>query len=282
MKYPKILLLLFCALSIAGCAQIDKKIETIKPTAKLVDTRLANINFNQADLVFDLAVTNKNPFSIHLVDLDYDFKIAGYSLLNGVTGQGLKLKKSSTSRISLPVTLKFDDLRKIPGELWRKDVVDYRLDSKINIKLPVIGNYAVPFSKIGELPVPRLPSIRLQDITVKSLGLTTAEIVALVEVTNPNTFNIELNEFNYRLKINQSQWGEGASVNPTTIPSKNIGAIELPLTLDLLGLGKSAFQLLSSGDPLNYQLTGDVKLDTGLEHLRRYKMPLNISGRAAF
>ena len=287
MKSPNIknlgiLVLLFSALSIAGCAQIDRHIKTIKPTAKLTGTRLANINFDQADLVFDIAVKNKNPFSIPLSGLDYNLKIGGNSLITGVTGQGVKIKKSTTSNVALPITLKFDDLRKIPGELWKQDQLAYQLDTSINIKLPVIGNYAIPFSKKGELPIPKVPRIQLKDLQVKDLSLTAAEIVAEIEVHNPNAFDLGLSNFNYRLDINQQTWGEGVSNKSTSIPKKGKGTISIPLKLDLLRVGRATFQLLSSDEKIDYQLLGGITLDTGLEFLRQHKMPLNIKGTTSF
>ena len=153
----KTFLSILCLIFISGCAEFDRHMDTAKPTAKLLGTRLTKIDFEQVNLVLDLAVTNKNPFSIPLAGLDYDFKIGGNSLVSGVTSQGLKMKRSSTSKIALPVTLKFDDLRKIPGELWKKDQFSYQLDTSINMKLPIIGLYSIPFSKKGTLPVPKLP-----------------------------------------------------------------------------------------------------------------------------
>ena len=139
----------FFVLLLSACASLDKQLETIKPTASLVGARLADINFDQVDLIFDVAVKNKNPFSFKLAGLDYDLMVAGQSLVSGITGQGIKIKKSSTSNIALPVTLKFDDLKKLPGKLWESDNFIYQLDSSINVNLPVIGNYSFPFTKRG-------------------------------------------------------------------------------------------------------------------------------------
>ena len=47
-------LFLTLLLLIAGCANLDQQLETIKPTAKLLGTRLTNINFEQADLMIEL------------------------------------------------------------------------------------------------------------------------------------------------------------------------------------------------------------------------------------
>ena len=233
-------------------------------------------------MIFDIAVKNKNPFSIPLSSVDYELKVGGNSLISGVTGQGVKIKKSTTSNIALPVSLKFDDLRKIPGKLWKQDQVSYELDTSINIKLPVIGNYAIPFSKKGELPVPKMPNIQVKDLQVKSLSFTEAEIVADIEIDNPNAFDLGLSDFNYRLDINQKTWGEGSSSKSTSIPKKGKGIISIPLKLDLLSVGKAAFDLLSGGNKIDYQLLGGITLDTGLEFLRKHKMPLNMKGTTSF
>ncbi len=281
-KLNNIFLPLCIIFLITGCAQIDRHIKTIKPTAKLVGTRLANINFDQADLLFDIAVKNKNPFSIPLSGVDYNLKVGGNSLISGITGQGIKIKSSTTSNIALPISLKFDDLRKIPGKLWKQDQVSYELDGSINIKLPVIGNYAIPFSRKGELPVPKMPSIQLKDLQVKDISLTSAKIVADIEIDNPNAFELGLSDFNYRLDINQKTWGEGISNKATSIPKKGKGVISIPLKLDLLSIGKAAFELLSGNSKIDYQLLGGITLDTGIEFLRQHKMPLNIKGTTSF
>ena len=283
LNIKKHFLLLLCSFNlVVGCVQFDRHIETIKPTAKLAGTRLANINFDQADLIFDIAVKNKNPFSIPLSGIDYDLKIGGNSFISGVTGQGVKIKRSTTSNIALPVSLKFDDLTKIPGKLWHQDQVAYELDTSINIKLPVIGNYAIPFKQTGEIPVPKIPNIQLKDLQVKNFSLTEAELIAKVEIDNPNAFDLGLSDFNYRLNINQKTWGEGTSSEATSIPKKGKGIISIPLKLDLLSIGKVAFQLLSSSKKIDYQLLGGVTLDTGIEYLRQHKLPLDIKGTTSF
>lgn len=282
MKYPikKILLLLF-VFSLSACAELAKHAETIKPTAKLTDTRLANINFEQADLVFDLAVENQNPVAINLAGLKYDLKIENQSLVSGVTAQGLEIKPASTSTVQLPVTLKFDDLRKLPGELWQKDKFAYQLDTRFIVDLPLIGDYAIPVSKHGELPVPRLPEIKLKGVTVKNLSFKEAEIVAQVVIDNPNAFDLAFSDFDYQLNINQQTWGQGKIRESNNVPKKGKAAIDIPVKLNMMSMGQTVDQLLSNKQALEYQLTGGMTLDTGIELLRNYRMPLDIKGKAS-
>lgn len=281
MKLPitNISVLLF-VFFLAGCAELAKHTETIKPTAKLTDTRLANINFEQADLVFELAVENQNPIAIKLAGLDYDLKIENQSLMSGVTAQGLEIQPVSTSKVQLPVTLKFEDLRKLPGELWQKDRFNYQLDTKIVVDLPVIGNYAIPVSRQGELPVPKIPEISIQDIQIKNLSFMAAELVALVEIVNPNAFDLGFSDFNYQLNVNQQSWGQGSINKSNTVPEKGKATIEIPVKLNMTSMGQTVYQMLSGKQPLEYQLQGGLTLDTGIELLRNYKMPIDIQGKA--
>lgn len=274
-------LVLFFIFFLSSCAELAKHAETIKPTARLTGTHLANINFEQADLVFDLAVENQNPVAINLAGLNYDLKIENQSLISGVTAQGLEIKPVSTSTVQLPVTLKFDDLRKLPDELWQKDRFVYQLDTKIVVDLPIIGNYAIPLSRSGELPVPKMPVVKVKGVKIKNLSLAAAEVVAQVEIDNPNAFDLAFSDFDYQLDINQQNWGQGSISQRSSIPQKAKGTIEIPVKLNIMSMGQTAYQLLSSKQPLEYQLKGAMTLDTGIELLRNYRMPLDIKGKAS-
>lgn len=273
--------LLFLILVITGCAELAKHAETIKPTAKLAGAHITNINFDQLDLVFDLEVDNKNPVALDLAGLDYDFKVEGQSLVSGVTAKAIKLKANATSPVQLPVTLKFDDLKKLPGEIWNKDKLAYDLSTTFNVVLPIIGNYAIPVNKQGQLPVPKVPDIKIKDVKIKKLNFTSADVVAQVEVNNPNDFSVALKSFNYNLNINQKNWGQGKITHSSEIPSKGKGIIDIPLKLDLFSIGSAAMALLQNKSPVEYQLTGNATIDTGLELLKGYDLPLDIKGTTA-
>ena len=282
MKNPvRHLLWLLAVCLLTACAELSRHAETIKPTARLIDTRLTNISFEQADLVFDLAVQNQNPFAINLAGLEYDLKIENRSLISGITAQGLKIGPAATSNVQLPVTLKFADLKKLPGEIWQQDKFSYQLDSRLIVDLPVIGNYAIPVAKQGELPVPRLPRVSLNDVTVRNLNISSAELVARVEIENPNAFDLVLTDFDYRLKINRQEWGQGSIQDNIRVPEKGRSTIDIPVKLDMLSMGRTVYQALADRQVLEYQLNGEATLDTGLELLRNFRMPLDVEGKAS-
>jgi len=133
-SYTTRLILLFFTLSLFSCAELVKHADTVKPTAKITGTRLSNITFEQVDLIFDLAVENKNPVALKLAGLEYDLKIENQSLISGTTAKAVKIKANSTSPVQLPITLKFEDLKNLPGELWNKDKIAYQLQNFLYLK----------------------------------------------------------------------------------------------------------------------------------------------------
>jgi LEA14-like dessication related protein len=126
-----------------------------------------------------------------------------------------------------------------------------------------------------------MPNIKLKDIKLKSLSFTNAEVIAQVEVINPNNFNLDINNLNYQLNINQEKWGQGNITQAGMIPRKGKGTINIPLQLDLMSMGSTMFSMLHSKATLEYQLTGNATVDTGIELLRNLSLPLDISGKAA-
>lgn len=269
---------LMLALFISGCAELTKHAETIKPTAKLTGMSLKNIDFEKAELLFDIDVENKNPITLNLAGLEYDLIIAGQSLISGITAKGVKLNANSTSPVQVPVTLKFDDLKKLPGEIWGKDNFDYKLDTVVNVALPYIGNYAVPVTKTGQLPVPKLPSISIKGMKVQKLSFTTADVIAQVEIDNPNAFELALSNLNYQLNINQQEWGQGKVVQTKNIPRKGKGVIDIPISLNLLSVGQTSYKMLLHKADMDYQLKGNVDVDTGIEMMKAITVPLDVQG----
>lgn len=258
--------------------QLDKQVEAIKPTAKVTGMRLAGISFDKADLVFDVAVENKNPVALKLASLQYDLKLQDQTLVSGSSDRAMELKARGTSHVELPVSLKFADLKKLPGEIWKRDRVQYRLDTRFGIDVPVLGKVEVPARSSGELPVPKLPSFSLKGLSLKKLGFSEAKIVAEVEVDNPNAFDLGMKSLDYRLKVNAQPWGKGQVEQGATVPAKGKGVVAIPVTLDLQSLGRSIYPLLTGKGRLAYELDGNMVLDAGLDMLKDVKLPLKLSG----
>ncbi len=263
----------------AGCSQLGKVANIEKPTARLVGTQLAAITFDQADLRFDFEVTNPNPFGINLTGLDYDLQVWGASLLGGNQNQGLKIGSRGSSRVTVPVRVRFADVERIARQASGRDTINYALKTRFKLNLPVLGTYVVPVEQNGTLPLPRVPTIGVANLEVRKLGWTAADVLLKLTVDNPNTFALKLGRLNYQLDVNGDRWGSGNVPKGGDIPARGRGVVTIPLSLDLSTLGASIFQALKDRKPLGYSLQGGIALDTGIELLRDLHLPLKLSGQ---
>ena len=125
-----------------------------------------------------------------------------------------------------------------------------------------------------------MPDIKIKDVQIKNLSFAAAELVALVEIVNPNSFELGFSNFNYQLNVNQQSWGQGSINKSKSIAENGKATIEIPLKLNMLSMGQTAYKMLANKQPLEYQLKGGINLDTRIELLRNYNMPIDIKGKA--
>ncbi len=270
------------ALLVSGCAELGelaRQVDLNRPSVNLTSVALSELDFEQARLRFDFAVTNDNPVSIRLAGLDYDLKIDGASLVSGRQEQRLELAARGVSPIQVPVTLRFADLERIAAGLAERERVAYALETVFRVDLGILGVQSLPVSTEGTVPVPKAPRIALEGIEIASLSLSRAELALKIGIDNPNAFGIDLGRLVYRLDVDGAHWGGGALARPGGVPARGRGRITLPLSLDLAALGAGAYQLLAQGRPLDYRLRGTLNLDTTLEMLRGIELPLDLAGR---
>jgi LEA14-like dessication related protein len=126
-----------------------------------------------------------------------------------------------------------------------------------------------------------MPQIKVKGVKISKLSFTSAELLTQVEVNNPNAFNLAMSNLNYQLNINNQKWGEGNIAKTSNIPEKGKGVIDIPVKLDLVSVGQAAYKVLLNKSTIEYELTGNATVDTGLELLRNYKMPLDVKGKTS-
>jgi LEA14-like dessication related protein len=142
---------------------------------------------------------------------------------------------------------------------------------------PVIGTVSVPVAHEGELPMVHLPSVGIDSASFKKLSLTGADIALKLKVTNPNAFNLLLNKMTYTLGVNGATWASGTTTKPVAVKEKGDSIIEIPVSLNLLAM-KNVYTLLTSDEPLKYDLKSSLDLGTSNPLMKQITLPLSRKG----
>lgn len=278
MSKTKPLLPLFIILSLTGCALLKGAVKVSKPDLSIESVRLAGLSFQDLDLVFDIAVDNPNPLPVTLARFDYDLRIENSSFLKGIQEESSNIAAAEKSRISLPLTLDFGDLRRTFATLKDQDSTSYELICNLVFDLPVLGEHALPLRHRGVLPVVKPPRIEVGHLKIKRLNLTGADLVLQLGLRNPNNFVFGLDRLDYDFSVGGKSWATGASTRPVQLAEKGSQTLEIPVSLSFLSLGRSAYRALTKKKPLDYQLSGNLDLNTSLPLLPSAKIPIDLSG----
>lgn len=267
------------ALAVAGCAGLDRALEARKPAASVDGVRLAAIDFDRAELVFDVRIDNPNPVGLELAGFDYALDVAGRELLSGRRDRRLALPAEGAETIAVPVAIRFDRVAGTLGDLRGRDRVPYGLELGLDVELPVVGVRRVSAATEGNLPVPHRPDLELRRARVAELGLSGARLVLELAVANPNAFDLHLDRVGYALAVDGEPWAEGRASEAVRLAPRGRTTLALPLDVRFGVIGIGASELLRGGATADYRLSVDIAGRAGLEGFAGFSLPLERRGR---
>ena len=260
---------------VTGCESIQKSASTKLPIATAKDLRIKAADFSTLDLLLDVGIDNPNPFGLTLSGLSYDFVVNNQPLLQGEQNNTLRIEAAQESTLSVPLSLTLQTLANEIPEILQSDSFDYELNTQLQFNLPLLGSFKVPLTKTGSLPVIRPPRISDVSLAKRKLNLTGADLDLTVNIENPNAFNLVLNGLDYTFTGNQNAWAKGKIENAVEVSSKGDSSIKIPLHLDFIALGTTAFQLLGGSKEFEAALDGSMTLNSSLDFLRNAQLPIH-------
>ena len=274
-------MIIFCSfiLLIAGCSTITELAGIKDPEIKLKNVSLLDLSFDKTDLLLEIDVVNPNKFSLDLDGYNYDFIINKTSFVKGKQQEIQSIKANGNSRFQVPIELKFKNLYNTFQSLSKKDSVDYDVLLGFDFDLPVVGKTTFSVNDSGSLPLPKIPTIKFKSFKLDKLSLTKANLILDIDIENPNSFDLILNNFIYNLNIDGKSWAKSASNEKINIPEKGKTVLSIPVSLNFLTMGKSVYQSLTSSEPLEYNLTGKMDLITSLPIMKELVLPIEKKGK---
>jgi LEA14-like dessication related protein len=112
----------------------------------------------------------------------------------------------------------------------------------------------------------RQPEVRLDGISVASLGFRGGMLYADVEVTNPNRFDVQASALSYTLQLADAsaeggwvRFAEGVVPEPVRLQRRGATIIRVPIQFRFEDMAGAARSMLDTGT-FNYRITGDVRL----------------------
>lgn len=252
-----------------GCATFQKGFQ--KPSIAFDTITMGQVSFCEATPIFHFKVNNPNPIDLTLKHLNYNLKLNGKNFLKGMSDKKLAIKKRSTGKIQIPLTVNFLDLFNTFNEFIKAENVRYDLSGYIDI-----GIFSLPYRAEGEITLPKIPQISLEQINLTSLSLTNARLDIMVGVQNPNPYSIGLSGLEYDIKLAGESFVNGATRNIRPVAGNGVSLVKIPININI---GMSLYNLLTKSSS-GYEISGKMKFDVpkygerSVEYQKSGKVPL--------
>lgn len=275
-------LLVCCGLVLfTACSSVQEFVkENIqKPEVEFAGAKLNGLSFDQIDLLFDVKITNPNPVGVKLASFDYDFFVNENHFLGGKQEEGFEISSQGESTVQIPITIQFQEIYGTFKNLQSRDSTSYELKSGFAFDIPVLGEKQVNVSKGGAIPLLKLPRLSIESLKLNNLSLTSADLQLNLNLSNPNAISFVLENIDYRLDINNQNWLNGKSEKMLEIPKNDQSRLSIPVSLNFLQIGQSAYQILKNDQPLDYHFKGTFDLESSLPLLGKVTLPFDRSGQ---
>ncbi|XP_039021396.1 desiccation protectant protein Lea14 homolog [Hibiscus syriacus] len=134
-----------------------KVAEMRKPEASIKGVDINSVNRDGVEYGAKVAVSNPYSHSIPICDIQFDLKSDGSEIVRGKIEDPGSLKGNDTTILDVPMKVPHNVLISLAKDICRDWDIDYELNVKLIIDLPVFGDFTIPVSKKGEI---KLPSLR--------------------------------------------------------------------------------------------------------------------------
>lgn len=251
-------------LLLASCATLQGMVDIQQPTARVAGVSIEKLSLDQVTLLVDVNVANPNAFALDIAGFDMNLAISEQRLASvNQSAPSASVPAKGEQSIPLPVTLKFSDVAAAVDDLSRKNQVDYALDGRVRVNLPVLGNIDVPLNFSDTLPIPKLPKIRFSNISLSDVSWGGAKMLVSLDVENPNAFGVDLNSLAYNLQAEGKAISTG-SVDQIKLEQGQAQKVDIPLEVSLTNLGISLFRMLSGGKAVDIGIDGSADVTPSL------------------
>jgi LEA14-like dessication related protein len=125
------------------------------------------------------------------------------------------------------------------------------------------------------LPKYEAPTLSVVSLKMQSGDIFSQRLQVRMRVFNPNARELPVKGITYRIEVNDTELGQGATSAPFTVPSMGEVEFDMQITANLAGALAQLLSRRNSSEELAYRLVGDVNLASGF--LRR--IPFDERGR---
>ncbi|MDY0132759.1 MAG: LEA type 2 family protein [Desulforegulaceae bacterium] len=278
-KLTRVFIFLFLILVLNGCSMLKDAGLWKSPEVKVSSIEITSLDFEKIDIDVELEVLNDNIYSVSIGMLDYSLKINENELLSGKQNKSIVLEAQTSTKVIFPLSLNFKKLFSSAVEVKDKDSIAYVFEGGVSINLPGGGNPRIPFLSTGEIPIPRLPNLKVEGLKIEQINLFAASLKLGIKFVNPNNFSVNLKNYNYKFELNERQLAGGESGTGFIIEPKSEKLIEFPFNVSFANAGIAFYKMLTSSTDAGYAFNLEGEIKPGPDFFKAFPLKVEKEGK---
>ena len=263
---------------LTGCASLEDALAFGKPSASILGVSFKDVGLEAATLLFNVNVENPYSVPLPLVNVDYGLASGATPFLSGKADLQGAVPAQGSKTVSVPATVKYAELLKVLEGVRPGAVVPYEAELGLSVKPPVAGPLRLPLKKQGQLPVPTVPEVSVQEVKWDKLSLNEAGGRFRLNMVNRNQFPVEMSKFTYALSLGDVEVANSSLARSVAFTSGGAGTLDIPISVSPKQMGLGLFRLLT-GKQGGYALKGTLDVKTPFGPM---SLPIDKIGNTVF
>lgn len=240
---------------VSGCGVLGK------PSANIVDAKLTDLTLEGVTVALKVDVKNPYPIAVPLTNVEYALSSKQASILTGAMTNPGSIPARGSKTLDVPLRVKFADVLAAVEGLKLGAVVPYAVNMNFNLDVPGGEKLSLPLKKEGELPIPNVPDVRVNEVRWDEMSVLSAKGLIKLDVTNTNEFDVGLSKFAYAMSVGGTKVVSGSLSDAASLSPGETRTLEIPVKISPASLGLAVVNMLKSNKP-SYEIVGDLGLRT--------------------
>ena len=233
---------LLAVLFLGGCVNAKT------PQIVYLSSDVKFLEFDTAMVESHFTVNNPNEIALN-ASAEYEIIINGQKFLEGNT-PNISMKALAQSSFTIESKIEMEKIYGLLSNLIQeieagKESVPFQINGKL--KSSIIGfSFEAPLSASGELPLPKLPGVGLESISMGSISLNDVTLKVKARITNRNDFPINVAPFPYQIIVEGKELANGTVDEPIQINAKEEKDMVINIKVNLTQLGETLLKKINS------------------------------------
>ncbi len=247
------------ALSTTGCATLmDLLLGLVKaPDMSMKSFKVTKTTLSSFEVSIIALIKNPNPFGFNLDGLDWIVDLAGGQTAKGRSPKGLTLKPKGSSETQLDLEFNIAKTAEAILQLIEKRSVPLKIDAIGHLRANKY-KFDVPASYETKLPMPQIPKFDVPKFRMTGLRGTNLLFEVEPMVTNPNGFDVDIDAFDFDVKLEGKQVLKNKIVKNIKLQSKKKEGVPFQFDVGLAEIGMTLARV-ATNPRLDWEVAANLK-----------------------